>query len=98
MRRFGALLYESHDSSKELYEVSHPRLDLLVDIARSQKGVYGSRLTGAGLGGATLSLLADEYVERFSKEISKAYESQTGETLDVYVSDIPGGVIVDRLD
>jgi galactokinase len=97
LRRFGVLLYESHDSSKEMYEVSHPSLDLLVDIARTHKGVYGSRLTGAGLGGATLSLVADEYVDVFKKEISEAYESQTGETADVYVSDIPGGVVVDRL-
>jgi galactokinase len=97
LRRFGVLLYESHISSKELYEVSHSRLDLLVDIARSHKGVYGSRMTGAGLGGATLSMVADEYVEGFRKEISEAYEAQTGETPDVYVSDIPGGVMVDRL-
>jgi galactokinase len=97
-RRFGVLLYESHESSKELYEVSHSSLDLLVDIARTHEGVYGSRLTGAGLGGATLSLVADEYVEGFKKEISEAYESQTGETPDVYVSGIPGGVVVDRLD
>ncbi|KXH76624.1 MAG: hypothetical protein AM326_02535 [Candidatus Thorarchaeota archaeon SMTZ-45] len=97
LRRFGALLYESHKSSKELYEVSHPRLDLLVDIARSHKGVYGSRMTGAGLGGATLSVVADEYVEGFRKEISKAYKAQTGDTPDVYMSDIPGGVMVDRL-
>jgi galactokinase len=97
LRRFGALLYESHESSKELYEVSHPRLDLLVDIARSHKGVYGSRMTGAGLGGATLSVVAKEYVEGFRKEISEAYEAQIGEKPDVYVSEIPGGVIVDRL-
>ncbi len=97
LRRFGVLLYESHKSSKELYEVSHPRLDLLVDIARSHKGVYGSRMTGAGLGGATLSMVADEYVAGFRKEISEAYEAQTGATPDVYVSDIPGGVLVDRL-
>jgi galactokinase len=97
LRRFGALLYESHISSKELYEVSHPRLDLLVDIARSHKGVYGSRMTGAGLGGATLSMVADDYVEAFRKGISEAYEAQTGETPDVYVSSIPGGVMVDRL-
>jgi galactokinase len=63
LRRFGVLLYESHDSSKELYEVSHPMLDLLVDIARGHKGVYGSRMTGTGLGGATLSIVSDEYVE-----------------------------------
>ncbi|MFX1260882.1 MAG: galactokinase [Promethearchaeota archaeon] len=98
LRRFGSLLYESHVSSKELYEVSHPRLDLLVDIARSHKGVYGSRLTGAGLGGATLSVVADEYVEGFIEEITEAYESQTGETPDVYVPEIPGGVLVERLD
>ncbi|MFW9886302.1 MAG: galactokinase, partial [Candidatus Thorarchaeota archaeon] len=98
LRRFGVLLYESHASSKELYEVSHPKLDLLVDIARTCKGVYGSRMTGAGLGGATLSLVAHEYVQGFKEEISEAYESQTNETPDVYVSEIPGGVVVERLE
>ena len=98
LRRFGVLLYESHVSSKDLYEVSHPRLDLLVDIARSHKGVYGSRMTGAGFGGATLSLVADEYVEAFIEEAAQAYESQTGDAPDVYVSGIPGGVLVERLD
>ncbi|MFX0054242.1 MAG: galactokinase [Promethearchaeota archaeon] len=98
LRRFGVLLYESHTSSKELYEVSHPRLDLLVDIARSHKGVYGSRMTGAGLGGATLSLVANKYAQDFKEEISEAYESQTNETPDVYVSEIPGGVMVERLE
>ncbi|MFW9912852.1 MAG: galactokinase [Candidatus Thorarchaeota archaeon] len=98
LRRFGSLLYESHVSSKELYEVSHPRLDLLVDIARGHKGVYGSRMTGAGLGGATLSVVADEYVEGFIEEVTEAYESQTGEIPDAYVSEIPGGVLVERLD
>ena len=98
LRRFGTLLYESHVSSKDLYEVSHPRLDLLVDIARSHKGVYGSRMTGAGLGGATLSVVANEYVEGFIGEVTEAYESQTGDTPDIYVSEIPGGVLVERLD
>ncbi|MFX1368957.1 MAG: galactokinase, partial [Promethearchaeota archaeon] len=51
---FGALMYESHASSRDLYEVSHPNLDTLVEIAKSKNGVLGSRLTGAGLGGATL--------------------------------------------
>jgi galactokinase len=98
LRRFGTLLYESHESSKELYEVSHPSLDLLVDIARTHKGVYGSRMTGAGLGGATLSIVDAEYVDTFGKEISEAYEDQAGKHPDVYVSEIPGGVVVDRMD
>ncbi|MFW9845293.1 MAG: galactokinase [Candidatus Thorarchaeota archaeon] len=97
LRRFGVLLYESHQSSRDLYEVSHPKLDALVEIARSHKGVYGSRLTGAGLGGATLSLVAEEYADMFSKEVSEAYEAQMGEKPDVYVADIPGGVVTERI-
>jgi galactokinase len=98
LRRFGVLLYESHESSKELYEVSHPRLDLLVDIARSNKAVYGSRMTGAGLGGATLSVVANEYVSSFAQEITSAYQSHTGDIPDVLVSIVPGGVTVERFE
>jgi galactokinase len=96
LRRFGVLLYESHESSRKFYEVSHPRLDLLVDIARSNKAVYGSRMTGAGLGGATLSIVDKECVNNFTQEITSAYHSRTGEIPDVHVCNVPGGVIVER--
>ncbi|MHA2355244.1 MAG: galactokinase, partial [Candidatus Thorarchaeota archaeon] len=96
LRRFGTLMYASHESSRNLYEVSHPRLDLLVDIARSNKAVYGSRMTGAGLGGATLSVVAKEYVNNVTQEITSAYQSHTGDVPEVMVCDVPGGVIVER--
>ncbi len=96
LRRFGVLMYASHESSRDLYEVSHPRLDLLVDIARSNKAVFGSRMTGAGLGGATLSVVAKEYVTNFTQEITSAYQSHTGNAPEVLVCDVPGGVKVER--
>ncbi|MHA2143137.1 MAG: galactokinase, partial [Candidatus Thorarchaeota archaeon] len=96
LRRFGTFMYASHESSRNLYEVSHPRLDLLVDIARSNKAVYGSRMTGAGLGGATLSVVAKEYVNNVTQEITSAYQSHTGDVPEVMVCDVPGGVIVER--
>jgi len=91
---FGQLMYESHASSKDLYEVSHPQLDLLVELARQQEGVLGSRLTGAGLGGAIISLVKAEYVDEFIQSMTKNYEGATGQTPSMLTGRPPGGVIV----
>ena len=62
--RFGELMFASHESSRLNFENSTPELDLLVDLAREEKGVLGSRLTGGGFGGATISLVERERVPR----------------------------------
>ncbi|NHI82809.1 MAG: galactokinase [Candidatus Thorarchaeota archaeon] len=89
---FGREMFESHASSRNLYEVSHPKLDILVDLARNMKGVIGSRLTGAGLGGATLTVVEDKFSRSFIQNISQNYESATGITPDIIETGIPGGV------
>lgn len=72
----GRLLVESHRSLQHDYEVSCVELDFLVDTAISLDGVYGSRMTGGGFGGCTVTMLRPETEERFRTEITKAYEEK----------------------
>ncbi len=75
---FGELLYASHESLRDDYEVSCRELDLLVEIARSIPGTLGSRMTGAGFGGCTVSLVAKDAVNDFMTAIRERYRNQTG--------------------
>lgn len=74
---FGALMQASHRSLRNDFEVSCPELDLLVDAAMSVPGVLGSRMTGAGFGGCTVSLVPTDTVDRFIDTVSKAYSDAT---------------------
>jgi galactokinase len=82
---FGQRMYESHRSLQQDYEVSCPELDLLVEIASSCQGVYGSRMTGGGFGGCTITLVRANSVEAFHQKITQAYKAKTGITPDLYV-------------
>jgi galactokinase len=82
---FGRLMYESHRSLQNDYEVSCTELDLLVEIASSCEGVYGSRMTGGGFGGCTITLVRAHSVEAFQEKVTQAYKEKTGITPDVYV-------------
>ena len=83
--RFGQLMRESHRSMRDDYEISCPELDLLVDIASGCDGVYGSRMTGGGFGGCTISLVRSQAVKEFQKTISKKYKDTTGIEAPIYV-------------
>ena len=83
---FGRLMGESHISLRDDYEVSCPELDLLVDLANSMDGVYGSRMTGGGFGGCTISLVQVDQVADFKKSISSGYENEFGRKPEIYVS------------
>lgn len=98
LTRFGELMYASHSSSKSLYEVSHPKLDLLVDIARNAEGVIGSRLTGAGFGGATISIVKSSMAESFADRIKQEYLHETGIEPQVMKCEIPEGATLRRID
>jgi galactokinase len=76
--RVGELFLESHTSLRDLYEVSSPELDALVDTAMGVDGVFGARLTGAGFGGCTVNLVRREAIDRLSEAISTHYAPQTG--------------------
>ncbi|HEX7118389.1 MAG TPA: galactokinase [Longimicrobiales bacterium] len=82
--RFGRLLAESHASARDDYEVSIPELDALV-AAASIDGVYGSRLSGAGFGGCTVSLVAEDAVADFLRIVPATYRAATGRTATVHV-------------
>jgi galactokinase len=77
-KRVGRLLSESHTSLRDLYEVSSPDLDALVEVAEGVPGVLGSRLTGAGFGGCTITLVRRESVSALIRAIQEAYPARTG--------------------
>lgn len=95
---FGQLMNESHDSLRDLFEVSSVPLDHLVNLAREQDGVLGSRLTGAGFGGCTVSLLPTDAVEVFKQRLGKKYTAVTGLTADFYTMQASDGVRALELD
>lgn len=91
--RFGELLNASHDSLKDLYDVTGVELDTMVEEARKIEGVYGSRMTGAGFGGCTVSLVKKEAAERFRKEVGENYERRTGLKPEFYIVNIGEGAM-----
>ncbi len=95
--RFGELLNQSHESLRDDYQVSCKELDMLVELARGVNGTIGSRMTGAGFGGCTVSLVKDSAVETFRQVIVEKYKERTGITADVYISKAEDGARVETL-
>jgi galactokinase len=89
---FGRLMRESHRSLKEDYEVSSAELDVLVEITGEIAGVYGSRMTGGGFGGCTISLVRSGAVEEFQSAVARGYERATGRKPDIYIVRASDGV------
>jgi galactokinase len=88
---FGRLMYASHDSLRDDYEVSCHELDLLVELASKCSGVFGARMTGGGFGGCTVNLVAAEAVESFSSGIAQQYREATGKKPEIYVGTASDG-------
>jgi len=88
---FGALMYAGHNSLRDLYEVSVPELDALVNIAKGLPGCYGARLTGAGFGGCTVNLVDESYAGQFIQRLSSAYQEKTGRQAHVYLCKASAG-------
>jgi galactokinase len=82
----------SHDSLRDDYEVTGFELDSLVEEARKIPGVLGSRMTGAGFGGCTVSLVTESVVPHFIEEVGEKYKIKTGLTADFYIAEICDGV------
>jgi len=89
---FGLLMYDSHSSLRENYEVTGYELDSLVDAASDQKGVLGSRMTGAGFGGCTINLVHQNHAKEFLLNVKQIYFRKTGLIPDFYQIEISGGV------
>ncbi|MDY3908819.1 MAG: galactokinase [Eubacterium sp.] len=94
MKTFGKLMNESHRSLSEDYEVTGEKMDALVAAAWKQEGVIGSRITGAGFGGCTVSLVKDEFICSFTENVGKEYTEKTGLQADFYVVEIGDGPVV----
>jgi galactokinase len=88
---FGQLMYESHRSLKNDFEVSCPELDIMVDLAANIPGNYGSRMTGGGFGGCTINLVAKEMAEKFAEQIANDYRSATQIRPTIYITDAANG-------
>ncbi|HXN32317.1 MAG TPA: galactokinase, partial [Polyangiaceae bacterium] len=89
LRETGALLYASHRSLRDDFEVSCAELDALVEVAQElgeRSGVYGARMTGGGFGGCTITLVRTGQVEAVSRELRRQYELRCGRALDAFVS------------
>jgi galactokinase len=78
---FGKLMNASHVSLRDDYEVTGPELDAMAEAAWKIDGVIGSRMTGGGFGGCTVSVVKDEAIDTFITEVGKEYKSKTGLTL-----------------
>ncbi len=88
---FGLLMNASHDSLRDDYEVTGVELDTLVDEARKIEGTIGSRMTGAGFGGCTVSLVAEDSIDEFIASVGTNYKEITGLQADFYIADIGNG-------
>lgn len=93
---FGKLMNQSHISLRDDYDVSCEEIDILVDLAWKIPGVLGSRITGGGFGGCTVSIVKDESVDTFIETIGKTYLEKVGHEAEFYTVDIGDGA--SRLD
>lgn len=91
VKLFGELMNASHVSLRDDYEVTGIELDTLVEEAWKVKGVIGSRMTGAGFGGCTVSIVENDSVDTFIGEVGKAYKDKIGYNADFYVVEIGDG-------
>ena len=88
---FGKLMNASHISLRDDYEVSCPEVDKLVEIAWNIPGVIGSRITGGGFGGCTVSIVRNDAIENFKKEVISKYKEATGIDAEIYEAEIGDG-------
>jgi len=87
LAEFGNLMAGSHRSLRDLFEVSSKELDIMVELALKQKGVWGARMTGGGFGGSTINLVEVEQAERFRENMTREYEKATGRRPDILICD-----------
>lgn len=94
IEEFGRLMNASHVSLRDDYEVTGIELDTLVEEAWKVEGVIGSRMTGAGFGGCTVSIVKDEAIDTFIRQVGEAYQEKIGYAADFYVVEIGDGPCV----
>jgi galactokinase len=89
---FGKLMYASHKSLSELYEVSGEELDTIVEFAQSYDGCIGARMTGAGFGGCAIALVKRNCADDFAEKMNAYYKENIGYAPDVFATSICDGV------
>jgi galactokinase len=94
-RTFGKIMFETHASLRDLYEVSCPELDALVEIASGFTGCIGARLTGAGFGGCTVNLVEQSKADEFVQYLSEGYLRKTSLKAKVFITHASRGAIVE---
>ncbi|WP_445664946.1 galactokinase [Fodinibius sp. AD559] len=91
MDSFGQRMYQSHAGLRHEYEVSCEELDVLVNIARNLKGIFGARMMGGGFGGCTINLVQEDYVDSFTNQIKEKYQQQMDKEIKVYRTNVSSG-------
>ena len=91
LKTFGELMNASHISLRDDYEVTIPELDLLAELAWAQEGVAGSRMTGGGFGGCTVSIVKESCIDEFKRSVGEKYLAKTGRKADFYVTETADG-------
>ena len=91
LAEFGRLMYASHQSLQDLYEVSGKELDTVVEFSRTYPAVTGARMTGAGFGGCAIAILPKDAVPDYSEKLIAYYTERIGYPCEVYISEIGNG-------
>ena len=91
LEAFGKYMNASHISLRDDYEVSCDEIDILVNLAWQIPGVIGSRMTGGGFGGCTVSIVKNDVVEDFIEKVREGYQARTGRRAEFYVVDVGEG-------
>ena len=92
LNEFGQLMYQSHQSLKDLYEVSGVELDTIVEFCKNNEHCLGARMTGAGFGGCAIALVDKSKIDKFGKSLIKFYNEKIGYEPTVFASEIGNGV------
>jgi galactokinase len=93
LNRFGELMNASHESLRRDYEVSSKELDVLVEIARQQPGVFGARMTGAGFGGCTVNLVREDAAASFVQAVREGYRRVLDLNAEIYIFQASDGAL-----
>ncbi len=91
LKAFGELMNQSHISLRDDYEVTGVHLDVMVEALWDEEGVLGARMTGAGFGGCTVSIVEDKYIEKIKKNVGEKYTERTGLVGEFYIVKVGAG-------
>ncbi len=97
VEEFGALWFQSHESSRDCFENSCPELDILVELAHTIPGCVGARLSGGGFGGISIHLVRESEAENYCERLAAAYKLKTGKTIETIICSVGDGVSAESL-